>query len=273
MDARFVAVTAVAGWALLAWMANRSAYFPMKYPGGDWEERQRVGAEDAWMEADGARLHGWWKRAEGAQAAVLFLHGNAGNVSHRAGAMEDLAAAGASVLVLDYRGYGRSEGRPTERGLYRDAEAGYEWLRGKGWGEDRIILVGESLGAAVAVELAARRTCAGVVLEAPFPSARAVAARVLPVLGPALVWGFDSLARIGNVRAPLLVIHGDRDEVIDYDLGMDLYRAAPGPKSHWTVEGGHHNDLHFVHPEAYRARLRAFMMNACTAAVSSPPRS
>lgn len=273
MDGRTWLVAAAAGWCLLAWMANRSAYFPMKYPEGDWEEREKVGAEDVWMASDGARLHGWWKQTEGARAAVLFLHGNAGNVSHRATAIEDLAAAGAAVMVIDYRGYGRSEGWPTERGLYQDADAGYEWLRAKGWGEDRIVLVGESLGSAVAVELASRKSCAGVVLEAPFPSARAVAARVLPVLGPALVWGFDSLSRIAEMRAPLLIIHGDRDEVIDYDLGMALYNAAPGPKAHWTVQGGHHNDLHCVNPAAYRERLRTFMMNACNAAVSSPPRS
>jgi fermentation-respiration switch protein FrsA (DUF1100 family) len=218
-------------------------------------------------------LHGWWKPVVGAEAAVLFLHGNAGNVSHRGGAIEDLAAAGAAVLVIDYRGYGKSAGWPTERMLYADAEAGYEWLRAKGWGEDRIILVGESLGTAVAVDLAARRKCAGVVLEAPLPSARAVAARILPVLGPALVWGFDSLGKIGRVRAPLLFVHGDQDEVIAYDLGMVLYRAAPEPKSHWTVTGGHHNDLHEVNPAAYRQRVRAFIMNACNAAVSSPPRS
>lgn len=273
MEVRSLLVAAVAGWALLAWMANRSAFFPLKYPGGAWEERQRIRADDVWIQSSGARLHGWWKKVKGAQAAVLFLHGNAGNVTQRAGAMEDVAAAGAAVLVVDYRGYGKSGGRPAEPGLYRDAEAAYEWLRAQGWGEDRIILVGESLGTAVAVNLASRRRCAAVVLEAPFPSARAVASRVLPVLGPALVWGFDSRAKIAGVKAPLLFIHGDRDEVIDYELGMDLFREAPEPKTHWTVKGGHHNDLHSVNPAAYRERLRTFIMNACSAAVSSPPRS
>jgi hypothetical protein len=259
------------GLGVLSWLANRSAFFPMKYPQGEWEAQGALGTEDVWMDSGGTRLHGWWKDAPGAQAVILFLHGNAGNVSHRGVAMEDLTAAGAAVLVIDYRGYGKSEGWPTERGLYRDAEAGYEWLRRRGWAEDRIILQGESLGTTVAVDLAARRKCAGVVLEAPFPSARAVAARVLPLLGPALVWGFDARAKIGRVRAPMLFIHGDRDEVIAYELGKELYAAAPKPKEFWTVAGGHHNDLHFVNPSTYRARLREFMINACNAAVSLPP--
>lgn len=273
MTVRAVLIGLALGWALMAWMANRSAYFPAKYPQGYWEERQRLGAEDVWIPSGGLRLHGWWKPVEGARSVVLFLHGNAGNVTLRGDAIEDLAAAGASVLVVDYRGYGRSEGWPTERGLYQDSEAAYEWLKARGWGEDRIILVGESLGTAAAVELASRRKCAGAVLEAPLPSARMVAARILPVLGPALVWGFDSMGRIGRVRAPLLFIHGEEDEVIAYDLGLRLYRAAPEPKELWTVKGGHHNDLHELNPAAYRERLKAFMMAACNAAVSSPPLS
>ncbi len=272
MDWRVWGAGLLVGWGVLAWMANRSAYFPMEYPDGDWGEQKRIGAEEVWIDAGGVRLNGWWKARQGAQCAVLFLHGNAGNVSHRAGAMEDFSAAGAAVLVIDYRGYGKSAGWPTERGLYADAEAAYEWLRRQGWPEDRIVVVGESLGTTVAVDLASRRRVAALVLEAPFPSARAVARRILPWIGPAVVWGFDAKSKIGAVRAPLLVIHGKQDEVIDYELGVEVFRAAREPKEMWTVARGHHNDLHVVEPAEFQRRLRDLMMASCNAATSSPPR-
>ena len=201
---------------------------------------------------------------------TLFLHGNAGNVTHRAAAMRELAAAGNAVLIPDYRGYGRSQGWPTERGLYRDADAAYEWLIAQGWPARRIIIHGESVGTSVAADLAARRPCAGLILEAPFPSARAVAARVLPVFGPLLVWGFDTRAKIAQVRAPLLVIHGTADEVIDFTFGQQLFDAAPEPKTLWAIPGAHHNDIAATAGIEYRERLRSFMMNACNAAASSP---
>ncbi|MBI4894035.1 MAG: alpha/beta hydrolase [Acidobacteria bacterium] len=263
----------VLGWGLLAWMANRSAYFPMKYPGGEWDEQERIGAEEVWIDSGGVRLNGWWRARPGAQCAVLFLHGNAGNVSHRSGAMEDFAAAGAAALVIDYRGYGKSAGWPTERGLYADGEAGYQWLLKKGWKGDRIVVVGESLGTTVAVDLAARRQVAALVLEAPFPSARAVARRILPWLGPGIVWGFNAKSKLASVRAPLLVIHGAQDEVIDYELGVEVFRAAREPKELWTIVRGHHNDLHVVERVEYRRKLRDLMMATCNAATSSPPRS
>ncbi len=267
MDTRSLLITVVLGAGVLVWFANRSAFFPMKFPAGYWEEQQSAHVDDVYLTAsDGVKLHGWWKSTSGARAVALFLHGNAGNVTHRAGTMQDLSTAGASVLVIDYRGYGKSEGWPTERGLYRDAEAAYRHLIAAGWTARQIIIVGESLGSAVAIELASRFSCAGVVLEAPFPSARSVAARVLPVLGPALVWGFDSRARIKGVRAPLLFIQGDRDEVIPYELGRELYEAAPEPKSFWTVHGAHHNDIHALAMNEYPVRFREFMMAACNAA-------
>lgn len=265
MDARMVGITA-AGVALLVFLANRSAFFPMKYPHGEWDAQPVIGAEDDWVRPG---LHAWWKSAPQPRCVTLFLHGNAGNVTHRADTMVAITEAGAAVLMLDYRGYGRSRGWPTERGLYEDAEAAYRYLLSKGWAASQIILHGESLGTAVAVDLASRVECAGVILEAPFPSARAVAGRVLPVLGPLLVWGFDAKSRIGRVRAPLLVLHGDRDEVIDFALGRELYDAAPGPKQHWTIAGAGHNNILHTAGAAYRDRLRKFMMDACNVAVSS----
>jgi fermentation-respiration switch protein FrsA (DUF1100 family) len=166
--------------------------------------------------------------------------------------------AGASLLLLDYRGYGRSEGRPTEKGLYADADAAYDHLVARGYQPKRIVIHGESLGTAVAVDLAARRPCAGLVLASPFTSAQAVAHRVLPLLGPMLVWSYNSRRKIARVHAPILVLHGDRDEVIDFEFGRELYEAAPEPKFFWRVEGAAHNDLIEVSGPEYSRRLREF---------------
>jgi hypothetical protein len=252
-------LAAAFGYGVMYLLANRSIYYPMKHPAGYWDERQKLGAADAWLRtSDGVRLHGWWLAHPDARVATLFLHGNAGNVTHRAGHMREIHQAGSSVLVIDYRGYGNSEGRPTERGLYADADAGYRYLVDAGYPPERIVLHGESLGCAVAVDLAARRPRRGLILEAPFTSARDVAGRVLPVIGPLVIWGFDSKRKIPGVRAPVLVIQGTHDEVIPVDLGRALFDAAREPKSYWAVDGAGHNDILEVAGPRYRERLAAF---------------
>jgi fermentation-respiration switch protein FrsA (DUF1100 family) len=252
-------IPAAGVYLLLHWLAIRSVYYPSRFPAGDWAARDRIGAAEVWLRtSDGVRLHAWWVERPSAPVATLYLHGNAGNITHRGAFAELITEAGSSVLLLDYRGYGRSTGHPTEAGLYRDADAGYEWLRARGIAPGRIVVHGESLGTAVAVDLASRRECAGVVLASPFPSARAVAGRVLPLVGPLLVWGFDSKRKITGVRAPLLFIHGDRDEVIDTTLGRELFDAAPQPKQFWLVPGAGHNDLLDEAGIEFGLRLRRF---------------
>jgi fermentation-respiration switch protein FrsA (DUF1100 family) len=260
MRAIAVWVAIAAGlYLLLAWAARRSLFYPMKYPAGEWSEGRRIGARDVEIvAADGVKLHGWFVPTEGARWVTLHLHGNAGNVTHRSTTGEAIRAAGSSVLLLDYRGYGKSAGSPSESGLHADAAGAYEWLRAQGHQPSSIVLHGESIGTAIAATLAARRKCAGVVLEAPFPSARAVAARVLPVVGPLLISGLDTRERVRELKVPLLVIHGARDEVIDYDLGRQVFEAAREPKSMWTVEGAGHNDLYYVAGAELPGRLRAF---------------
>jgi len=254
------------GWPLVAassygalwWFANRSVYYPLKYPQGFWDLQAQVSAKDVWLQtADGVRLHGWWVQREDSRLVTLYLHGNAGNVTHRYSQIREITDAGSSILMLDYRGYGKSDGRPTEKGLYTDAETAYQYLIRTGYRAEQIILHGESLGTAVAIDLASRNPCAAVALEAPFPSGRDVARTVLPVLGPMLIWSFDSAEKISRVRAPLLFIHGDRDDIIPLRLGQELYATAPPPKSFWIVEGAGHNDILEVAGERYRQRLHS----------------
>jgi len=264
----FYGLAAAGLFAMLHWVAASVVYQgSASQPDPAW--RDALGAEDVWLRArDGTKIHGWWVHVGGSQFATLFLHGNAGNIGHRAPVIREILEAGSDVLIIDYRGYGRSQGRPTERGLSMDADAAYDFVAAKG---KPIVLHGESLGSAVAVELATRRPIAGLVLESPFTSLRAEANTVLPVLGPLVVWGFDSKSRIAHIHVPLLVIHGDHDQTVPYRLGRELYEAAPGPKTLWTVPGGDHNDLRETAGPEYRERLRRFYASLSIPAAARQP--
>ncbi len=252
-------IVIAAGYALLVFVAHRSLYHPAKYPEGWWDLQARLEARDvALTAADGVKLHAWFIEQPGAEVVTLFLHGNAGNVTHRGLAIAGIRAAGSSILMPDYRGYGKSEGSPSERGLYADATASYRWLIAQGYKPGNIVLHGESLGCAVAVELAAREAVRSLVLEAPFTSPRDVAGRIFPVLGPMLIWGFNSRARIGSIRVPLLVIHGAKDEIIALSIGKDLYETANQPKQLWVLDEAGHNDLVRTAGTEYSERLAAF---------------
>jgi fermentation-respiration switch protein FrsA (DUF1100 family) len=243
----------------LYYIANRAVYYPAKFPQGQWDAKAELGATDVWMQTpDQVRLHGWWVPSPGSHLATLFLHGNAGNLTHRAAQIREIVAAGSSVLILDYRGYGRSGGWPTEKGLYTDSEAGYVYLLGLGYRARQIILHGESLGCAVAIDLASRRPCAGLVLEAPFTSASDVAATILPVLGPALVRSYNSVSKIRWLLMPKLFMQGDRDEVVPLRLGQRLYAESQAPKSFWVIEGAGHNNILAIAGNAYSQHLHTF---------------
>ena len=213
--------------------------------------------------ADGARLHGWWVPAGARAPTLLLFHGNAGNISHRVELLARLhRELGANVFIFDYRGYGRSEGRPSEQGTYRDGEAAWLYLRGRAdLDPEAIVLYGRSLGSAVAVDLAVRKACRGVILEAPFTSAAEMARTILPLpgIGRLVRTRYDSLGKIKGLRVPQLVLHGDRDEVVPYRQGRRLYEAAPGPKEFYTVRGAGHNDTYLVGGRAYFATLKRFL--------------
>jgi fermentation-respiration switch protein FrsA (DUF1100 family) len=250
---------ACAVYGVLCLLAARSVYYPTRYPDGWWGVQSQIGAADVWLTEPGdVRIHGWFVRNPAAPLITLFFHGNAGNITYREPHFREIHAAGSAILMIDYRGYGRSGGRSTESGLYADGAAAYDWALAQGYAADRIILHGESLGTAVAVDPAAKRPCAAVVLEAPFPSARTVAATVLPLLGPAIIWGFDSRRKMAAVNVPLLFIQGSRDEVIPLRLGQALFAAAREPKSFRVVEGAGHNDIVESAGPEYRRRLALF---------------
>jgi fermentation-respiration switch protein FrsA (DUF1100 family) len=244
---------------MLRGIVDRFVYYPMPYPQGEWELQSRAGAQDLWLTtADGIRLNAWWFPKPDSHFAILFLHGNAGNVTHRIDHAHAITSAGSSVLIVDYRGYGKSNGHPSERGLRLDAAAGYEGLLQLGYAPNRIILHGESLGTAVAAELASRRPCAGLVLESPLVSLSKMAGTVLPVIGPLLARGFDTERIIRQVRVPLLVIHGEADEIVPFSQSQLVFAAANQPKEFWRIPGAHHNDLLYIAGDEYIPHLRRF---------------
>ena len=203
-----------------------------------------AGVEERWITtADGVRLHAWYAGAPGATATLVWAHGNAGNIGVRADVLLALAEEGLNVLAFDYRGYGRSEGRPNETGVYLDAEAAYDSERARGVPAEQLIAFGESLGSAVAIRLAERRPCAGLGLVSPFTSIRDVARHHYGPLGVLAGNRFDSLTRIPGITVPVFVAHGDADEVVPFALGERLFAAVHAPKRFFRAAGAHHNDV------------------------------
>ena len=210
---------------------------------------------------DGVRLHGWWVPGQDNHATLLWFHGNAGNLSDRVELLDLLHdELGVGVFMLDYRGYGRSEGKPSEAGLYADARAALEATQvHAGVRPEEVVLFGQSLGAAVAVEFASAHPVRGVVLEAAFTSIPDMARHhyaFLPVW-PLLKTSFDSEERIAEIDAPLLMLHGADDDIVPLDMGRKLFAAAQAPKELRVVEGAGHNDVYLT--ADYIATLRGFL--------------
>jgi uncharacterized protein len=210
---------------------------------------------------DGENLHGWWVPGRSDGVTLLWFHGNAGNLGDRVGLLELLHdELGIGIFAIDYRGYGRSEGKPSEDGLYADAQAALEAAQNHaGASSEEMVVFGQSLGAAVAVELASSHPVRGVVLEAAFTSIRDMARHhysFLPVW-PLLRTSFDSESRIARIDTPLLMIHGRNDDIVPLDLGRKLFGAAEEPKELIEVEGAGHNDV-YLRAE-FTAALKTFL--------------
>lgn len=236
------------------------ALFPAKYPQGDWQPAETV-FEDCWFRsADGLRLHGWLLHHHQPRHVILFIHGNAGNVAHRAAAAEYLSERySASVFVFDYRGYGRSEGTPTIPGLLDDARAARALIaQREDAHEQNVILLGESLGGAIAVDLAARDDARALILQSTFSSLREAAAAHYPaILVDALVANrLDSASQIKKYHGPLLQVHGEGDRTIPIALGRKLFAAANEPKVFVSLPNHDHND---PLPASYWESLGGFL--------------
>lgn len=246
----------------LAPLERRLLFAPAKYPAGDWQPTTVVYEDVHFQAADGVKLHGWYVPHESPRAHAVVFHGNGGNITLLADTLRILNRRhGLAVLVFDYRGYGRSEGKPSEKGILLDARAARDWLAAKeGIAPSDIVLMGQSLGGGVAVDLAAKDGARGLVLASTFTSLPAAARSHTPWLpvGSLMSMRLDSIAKIKDYHGPLLLSHGDADKVVPYEQGVALYNAAPGPKRMITVPGGTHN---MEQPEEYRVALDDFIEN------------
>jgi hypothetical protein len=215
--------------------------------------------------ADGVDLHGWMVPCDGSEMTLLFFHGNAGNIGDRVENVKLLHEIGIRVFIVDYRGYGLSEGRPSEKGLYEDAQAAYAHLVShQGVPPERIAIFGRSLGGAVAVDLASRQPCGRLILESTFTSAGEMASHMIPFLpmGRLITEQFDSASKIDKVRAPLLQFHGTLDEIVPYRLGQKLNALAPEPKEFVPIRGATHNDTYLVGGREYFEKIRSFLSDS-----------
>lgn len=257
-----VAATLLGCIVLLTLLQSRVMYHPrsaIEETPADWN----LDYQDVWMTtADGVRIHGWYvpSQIKPRRGAMLFLHGNGGNISRRCPSLELYSQMGLDVLILDYRGYGRSEGKPTEAGTYEDALAGWAELTGpRAIPPERIVIFGRSLGGAVATWLATQHTPAGLIVESSFTSAPDMARALFPLLPRWLCrFGYNSIDRIGQVACPVLIVHSCDDDLVPYEHGRALYEAAASPKTFVEIHGSH-NEGFLESMATYQPAVDAFL--------------
>ena len=264
--AALVLTAAVVAGALLrcSHVVDRSfIYFPSREieatPGDVGLEFEDV----RFQASDGVALHGWFV-AGGGDATLVWFHGNGGNIGHRVGNIRELVERlQISIFIFDYRGYGRSEGSTYEEGTYLDAESAITYVRSRGDVDpEKTIYFGRSLGCAVAAEMAIKYPPRALICESGFTSVRAMTKSVYPFL-PGLqllvTTKYDTLSKIAWVDVPVMILHGDRDEIVPFSMSRELFDAAKGPKRFYTIEGAGHNDTYYVGGPDYFEALREFV--------------
>jgi len=234
----------------------------------DWGLRY----DDVWLESQQHKIHGWWIAGDPQPSALhrktlLYFHGNASNISTRRESIEEFHQLGFDQLIIDYSGYGRSEGTASEHAMYADAHAAWRYVRQeKNLAPGDIIIFGRSLGGAVAMELAASlappEQAAALILESTFTSARDMAKRVVPLISPLIYqrFRFDTLGKIKRYNGPLLLIHSREDEIIPFEMGERLYAAANQNKRFVAIDGDHNSGF-LQHIEQHKQELLAFVQS------------
>ena len=264
MRGALLAVVAVAAAlkVLVWWLEPRMAFFPYR---GVQETPEAAGvafSDIGISTSDGETLHAWWLAAPSPKAQVIYWHGNGGNLSVWMPVITDLRKHGFSVLAVDYRGYGRSTGKPTERGLYRDADAATAYfmaqLRKAGL---PTVYWGRSLGCAVASYAATQTAPDGLILESPFPDVKSLFAGnpVMRLLSVFSSYTFPTSRHLAKYSGPLLVVHGDADSIVPFTAGQKAFdRASSSTKTFAVLRGADHNDVHASHP-AYWSAANGFV--------------
>lgn len=226
----------------LRYVERRSIFYPTKeieyFP-------QEIGLnyEDIFFKTvDNIEIHGWFIPSPAAGYTILFCHGNAGNISHRLEKLKFFFELGCNIFIFDYRGYGRSKGRPSEEGLYRDVQAAYKYLLSRGIKPEQIVGYGESIGGAVIIDLASQHKLKGLIIDSTMTNAKDMVKVIYPFL-PYWIFAtrWDSLNKIKSLTVPKLIIHSINDEIVPYKLGRKLYENASEPKEFFQIHGGHNS--------------------------------
>ena len=240
-------------------------YFPQSRFDFSPEEFRLQYKEAFFNTEDGKRLHGWFFPGEKENPVVLHFHGNAGNISHRLDLVQPFLHRGFSVFLFDYRGFGKSSGRPSETGLYKDGLAAWAYLVEKEKiTPERIVLHGHSIGAAVAIEVALQKKVKSLVIESAFTSTKDMAKSMVlfSLFSPVLPANYNNLEKIRRVPVSKLILHGDRDEIVPFSMGERLFEAAADPKFFRPVKGAGHNDVFIVGGEKYFSVFAEFARKA-----------
>jgi fermentation-respiration switch protein FrsA (DUF1100 family) len=248
---------------MLAWFEHSQIYHPDRNLVATGAQLGRPFQDLLFQAEDGVQLHGWFFPADNnsprSALAFLLCHGNAGNISHRLDTAQALLTAGVNVLLFDYRGYGRSQGYPSEEGTCRDAQAAFHWLRDKGFAGRDIIAFGESLGGGVAAELALREPIGGLILQSTFTSMPDIGAEVFPWLPVRLLARirYETCRKLPRIKVPVLIMHSRGDELIGFHHGEKNLAAANEPKLLWEIAGGHNAPL--TDPKRFIAGVEKFL--------------
>lgn len=257
-----IGLSLIVAMGLLRTFENRFIFFPPRYPEG-FSRARSLELEEVWITAqDGVRLNAWFLPQPLSPKVLLWFHGNAENIGMGLDHMKAFSRLKVNVLAIDYRGYGKSAGSPNEAGVYRDGDAAYRYLvETRSFAPSDVFIYGHSLGGAVAIDVAERRECGGLIVESSFTTAGDMARRMFRIPFSEYIprSRFDSLAKIARVRAPVLVIHGTRDQIVPFSMGRKLYEAAPQPKSFLAIEGAAHDDPYVVGGEVYWQQLAEFV--------------
>ena len=259
---------------MLRWFEHSQVYHPDKVMAATGAELGRP-FEDCFFKAgDSVQLNGWFFPANTNSAqrhlVALVCHGNGGNISHRLETCAALLATGVNVLQFDYRGYGRSQGRPSEKGTYLDAQAAYQWLRQRGFAGTNIIAFGESLGGGVAAELAVREPVGGLVLQSTFTSVPDMGAELFPWL-PVRWLGkihYNTRSKLPGLHVPVLVMHSPADELVKFHHGKANFAAANEPKLFCELRGDHNNPL--ADSQAFIGGIQKFLGAAQWSLIRAP---
>lgn len=243
----------------IRYIERRSLFYPAKEIEYLPKDFGLVSEDIFFKTPDNLELNGWFVPTQDAAYTILFCHGNAGNISHRMEKLKFFQELGNNVFIFDYSGYGRSKGRPSEKGLYSDAQAAYNYLLSRKIAPEQIIGYGESIGGAVIIDLASQNRLRGLIIDSSISNAKDMVRIIYPFL-PYWVFSsrWDSVNKIRSITIPKLIIHSINDEIVPYKLGRKLFESAPEPKDFLQIRGGH-NSCFFESEHILKEKIADFL--------------